>query len=152
MRRAEKEITDRKEIERILENNTLCRIALSDNDMPYLVPMNYGYENNTLYLHCAPAGKKMDIIKTNNRVCFEVTESSELKRAEKACSFGTRYRSVIGFGSIVSVVQREEKKKALRIIMRQHTGSPSWDFEKEAVDRTVVLKIAIETISGKKST
>ncbi len=151
MRKREKEITNRDEIERILAENTVCRIALADDEMPYLVPMNYGYAENTIYLHSSPSGKKMEIIKRNNRVCFEVTDSVELKTAKRACSFSTCYRSVIGFGRVFPIIPKDQKAKALRILMRQHTGKDSWAFTESALDTVTVMEIRIETMHGKMS-
>jgi len=69
LRRKEKEITNRNEIEEILTHNTICRIALSDNNIPYLIPMNYGYKENKIFLHSAGTGKKIEIIyQTNYRL------------------------------------------------------------------------------------
>ncbi|BEQ15416.1 hypothetical protein FAK_24820 [Desulfoferula mesophila] len=73
MHRQEREITDRSEIDAILERGEVCRIALADDNVPYLVTMNYGYRHGdraALFLHSAPQGKKLDIIRRNNLACF----------------------------------------------------------------------------------
>ena len=72
MRRKDKEITDIKEIEEIIKKADCCRIALVDNDEPYIVPVNFGYERNTLYFHGALEGRKAEIIRKNNNICFEL--------------------------------------------------------------------------------
>jgi uncharacterized protein len=72
MRRAEKEITNRGEIDSILSKATVCRIGFYDQRTPYIVPMNFGYSDNCLYLHSAPQGKKIELLKRNPLVCFEV--------------------------------------------------------------------------------
>ena len=72
MRRKEKEIKDRKEIISILQKAKICRIGLSENNKPYIVPMNFGYKEGCLYFHCANEGRKIGIIKKNNNVCFEI--------------------------------------------------------------------------------
>lgn len=151
MRRNDKKITDRTEIEEILSENTICRIGLSDKNLPYIIPMNYGYHNNMIYLHSACIGKKIDIIRQNNKVCFEITDSIELIKAENACDYGTRYRSVIGFGKVYFVNDSAEKVKALQIIMEQHTGKSDWLFAEKSVSKVLMLKIVIESISGKKA-
>ena len=63
MRRKEKEITDHTEIEAILNRSEICRLAMADDNVPYVVALNYGYANNCLYIHCAPEGKKIDMIR-----------------------------------------------------------------------------------------
>lgn len=151
MRRKEKQITDQNLLLEILRNNTICRVALSDNNNPYIIPMNYGYDNNKIYLHSAKEGKKIDIIQRNNSVCFEITDSIEIVESESACDFGTKYRSVIGFGKIFLIIENEKKREALEIIMQQHTQKNGWNFDESILDKIVVLVIKIESITGKKS-
>ncbi len=151
MRKKDKEITDRGEIEKIISSNKICRIALSDNNSPYIVPMNYGYKENKIFLHTGKTGKKIDIIKKNNKVCFEITDSAEITQAERACDFSTKYRCVIGFGTIKIVDDLNKKKEALQIIMNQHTNKNDWQFPDKIVSKTMILKIEIESITGKKS-
>jgi nitroimidazol reductase NimA-like FMN-containing flavoprotein (pyridoxamine 5'-phosphate oxidase superfamily) len=154
MRRGEREITDINEIEEIIQRAGVCHIALSDNNAPYIVAMNFGYENvkgPTLYFHCAHEGKKIDIIKRNNRVCFQFDVDHELVSADGACDFGMRYRSVVGSGKLHTVHDREEKADALRVIMKQYTGRVDHAFSDEAIGRTNVLRLEIEEMKGKKS-
>jgi uncharacterized protein len=151
VRKKDKEIKDRKEIEEILSSNKICRIALSEDNNPYVIPMNYGYKENKIFLHTGKNGKKIDIIEKNNKACFEITDSVEIKRAEKACYFSTKYRSVIGFGNIKIVNELDKKKKALKILMKQHTNKNDWHFPDKAVEKTMILEIEIESITGKKS-
>jgi len=151
MRRKEREITDLKEIEEIITNNIICRIAFSDGKMPYIVAMNYGYQKNKIFLHSAKEGKKNKIIKDNNQVCFEITDSIEIIKSENACDFETKYRSVIGFGEIKIINDMERKKEALQVIMYQHTKNKEWNFSEEMISKINVLKIEIKSLSGKKS-
>jgi len=68
LRRKEKEIIDKKEIESIIERATVGRIGMSENNLPYVIPVNFGYKNNFLYFHSGSVGKKIDIIKKNNKI------------------------------------------------------------------------------------
>ncbi|MBB6481274.1 pyridoxamine 5'-phosphate oxidase family protein [Spirochaeta isovalerica] len=149
MRRNEKEITDDNLIAEILQSNRICHVALVDGDKPYIVPMNYGLHGKTIYLHSATEGKKLDLIRKNQNVCLEVSDSIEIKTSEKACSFGTGFRSVICKGIIEIISGREEKTQGLQIIMKQHTDLSSWDFPTSAVDRTIVYRIIPDEITGK---
>ena len=72
MRRNEREIKDREEMEAIIQRAQVCRIGLSEKDVPYIVPMDFGYKGNCLYFHCASEGKKLDMIRQNSKVCFEI--------------------------------------------------------------------------------
>ena len=71
MRRSDREIADKSEIIRIIEKCDVCRLALSQNNAPYIVPMSFGYEyadnKLTIYFHCAKEGRKLDIIRENPR-------------------------------------------------------------------------------------
>ncbi len=58
VRRHEKEITDRRRIEEILESAKVVHLAMVDGDEPYVVPMYFGYADRCLYLHSAPAGRR----------------------------------------------------------------------------------------------
>lgn len=151
MRRNDKQITNRNTINQIIENNTICRIAFSENNIPYIVPMNYGYKDNSLYLHSAQEGKKINALKKNNQICFEITDSIEIVQSENPCDFVTKYRSVIGFGKILPVSDYDKKINALKIIMKHHTNKGSWNFNKTMVDTLLILKIEIESLTGKKS-
>jgi nitroimidazol reductase NimA-like FMN-containing flavoprotein (pyridoxamine 5'-phosphate oxidase superfamily) len=77
MRIKDKEVTDIRIIEQIIMNNSICRIGLCNNNQPYVVPMNFGYKNNCLYIHSTKQGKKIDILKDNPNICFEVEEDKE---------------------------------------------------------------------------
>ncbi|MBM4241899.1 MAG: pyridoxamine 5'-phosphate oxidase family protein [Euryarchaeota archaeon] len=93
----------------IIKNATICRIALSVNKMPYIVPMNFGYKDNRLYLHSASEGKKIDIIRENNNICFEMDIKHDLVKSESPCHYGMKYCSVIGFGKAYLVDDLDEK-------------------------------------------
>ena len=150
MRRSEKEITDESAIEAIINASLVCRLALSDGDQPYIVPLSFGYQDRTLYFHSALEGKKIDILKKNNRTCFEFDVNSEIIKAEKACKWGMKYQSVIGFGKAVLVENIAEKKKALNIIMN-HYSDRDFQFTDKAIKKIAVIKIEIEGMTGKYS-
>ena len=149
MRRMDKQINDRNLIAEIINQNSVCRIALADEDKPYLVPMSYGFMDGKIYLHSAKEGQKIDIIKKNNKVCFEISDSIEILGSGNACDFGLKYRSVIGFGRISIVSDSHKKIEALKIIMRQHTGKTAWEFGEAVLNKVAVLKIQIDSLNGK---
>ena len=150
MRRSDKEVKDRAWMESVLRKALVCRIALAANDEPYLVPMNFGYRDGCLYLHSAPAGRKIDLLRQNNRVCFEVETDCELSPSSKACKWGVKYRSVIGFGRASFVDGPKEKVAALDILMG-HYAPGKFRFSRQTVAKIVVIKVEIESMTGKKS-
>ena len=151
MRRKEKEITDNPVIEDIIQKAEVCRIGMCDGDVPYVVPMNFGYKDNCIYVHSAQEGRKIDILRKNNKVCFEIDYGNEIKKTEKACNWSSRYRSIIGFGRAFIVEGFQEKKKGLDIIMEHYTGKPEHEYPDNAVNSVAVIRIDIESMTGKKS-
>ncbi len=151
MKRSEREIKDQKEIETIIEKAEVCRIGLSDGNIPYIVPMDFGYKDNCLYFHCAKEGKKIDIIKRNNSTCFEMDiDHTFLKPEGGPCGWDANYQSVIGFGEAFIVENFEEKSEAMNIIT-QHYGGDYYPFSKDELERVSIIKIEIASITGKKA-
>ncbi len=151
MRRKEREITDRSEIEAIIRKSLVCRLAMSDGDQPYVVPLCFGYADNTLYFHSAGEGRKIDILKKNRRVCFEFDNDPMLvKKGRDGCDWGMKYESVIGSGRADIIEDAASKRKALDIIMNQY-GDGSFQYADAKVKQTVVIKVEIEEMTGKRS-
>ncbi|MFX1558003.1 MAG: pyridoxamine 5'-phosphate oxidase family protein [Promethearchaeota archaeon] len=151
MRRKEKEIIDKKEIESIIERATVCRIGLSEDSIPYIIPVNFGYNNNFLYFHSAPVGKKIDIIRNNNNVCFEMDIDHELLILDNICNSSMKYRSIIGFGKASFITNAEEKRKALKIITNHYVSKDLNEFNESLLKKIAIIKIEIENMTGKKS-
>jgi len=151
MRRNDKEITDPEVIEEILNQSQVCRIALHDGEYPCIVPFNYGYHNRVLYFHSAASGKKINLIQKNNKACFEVEYDSQIIQHEQACKWTTKYRSVIGYGAIDIITDPEEKKKGLDKIMEHYGRSAVNEYDEKHVEDIVVLKLNIDTLTGKQS-
>lgn len=151
MRRKDKEITDQKEMKQIFNEAKVCRIGMSDGKRPYIVPMNFGYKNNTIYFHSASSGKKIDLLKQNPDICFEIDIPAAVVKAEEACSWTMGYRSLMGEGEAVFIEGTENKYKALNIIMEHYSENNKWDFDSKMLESIVVFKIEIEYISAKKS-
>ena len=88
MRRKEKEIIEKSEIEAVIHKSMVCRLGLSDDDMPYIVPLCFGYQDNTIYVHSSLEGKKLDILRKNHNVCFEFDINTEIVEKGNACDIG----------------------------------------------------------------
>ncbi|MDD2270663.1 MAG: pyridoxamine 5'-phosphate oxidase family protein [Desulfuromonadaceae bacterium] len=149
MRRKEREITDRTEIDAIITSTHLMRIALVDGDLPFLVPVFYAYDGAALYFHSAQAGTKMDILKSNNNICFEISIDNGFIESDEACDFEAQHRTVIGSGKAVFVEDETEKIKALDLIVA-HFSEKKFTYPKANLDRTAVIRIDIEALKGKK--
>lgn len=151
MRKANQEIKDKKVLEEILATATICRVAMMDGDLPYIVPFNYGYSEGIIYIHSAPVGKKIDLLRRNNRVCFEVEDRAEIVKGEKACSWTTLYRSVVGYGSIEILSDDQSKQLGMEVIMAQHGAPDLVDFDPGNLNRMVILKLTLSSLTGKQS-
>jgi uncharacterized protein len=151
MRRKNQEIVDRKVIEGILSKSLICRIGMICDGIPYIVPLNYGYNKNTIYMHSASEGKKIDILKKNSNVCFEIEDTTEIIEKDLACDWATKYRSLIGYGTVEIITEYEQKKRGLDIIMSQHGSTANNIYKEEKVKNTVILKLTIERVTGKQS-
>lgn len=150
VRRSDKEITERSALDEIINRCLVCRLALSDDGVPYVVPMNFGYEGNTLFFHSAREGRKLDILRKNSRVCFEFDTDVEIITSEDSTGWGTKYSCVIGLGTATLVDDPEEKRKAYDVIMRHYAGRTFTYFD-TCVDLSIVIRVAIDSITGKKS-
>ena len=150
MRRSEKEITDEAALKGIIQQSMVCRVGLSDGYRPYVVPLCFGYEDGCLYFHAAHEGLKIELIRRNNSVCFEFDAGAEIVENQEACDWSMRYKSVIGFGKAIFVEDVEEKRRALEIIMRQYSDR-SFSFPEQSVACTTVIRIEIESMTGKQS-
>jgi nitroimidazol reductase NimA-like FMN-containing flavoprotein (pyridoxamine 5'-phosphate oxidase superfamily) len=151
LRRKDKEIKDKKTIESIIKRATVCRIGLAENDIPYIVPMNFGYKDNCLYFHSAPVGKKIEIIKKNNNVCFEIDIAHEILQGKSACHTTMKYYSVIGYGKAYIIDDSEEKIKALNIIIEHYLPEIPHEYSEKFLKKIVIIKVEIDNMTGKKS-
>jgi len=149
MRRKDREITDRAEIDQIIRSAHLMRIALADGDMPFLVPVFYCYDGTSLYFHSAHAGTKIEILKRNNKVCFEISVDHGIIESGEPCDFEAKHRTVIGFGKAAFVKDEAEKIKALDQIVAHFTDK-KFEYPKSNLSRTLVVRIDITSIKGKK--
>ena len=149
MRRADRELTETGDVEKIIRSAQVCRLAMVDDGEPYLVPLNFGYNDSTLYFHSAPEGRKIRILKNATKVCFEIDVEHELVTADSPCNWGMRYASVIGYGIPRFIEGLEEKRAALSLIMAQFSDA-AFEFSESAVAATAVFAVDITNMSGKR--
>jgi nitroimidazol reductase NimA-like FMN-containing flavoprotein (pyridoxamine 5'-phosphate oxidase superfamily) len=156
MRRKDREIAGIDEKIALLENCKVCRLGLSENATPYIVPLNLGYafsgDKLTLFFHSAGEGKKLDIMRKNSRACFEIDTGHELKQADTACNYGFAFASLVGFGVISLIEDREEKIQALNYLMLHQTGKESpFQYNNAELNAVTVYKMDVAEFTGKSS-
>jgi uncharacterized protein len=151
MRRAEKQIKNRREIDTILSRATICRIGLIDQGIPYIVPLNFGYKDNCLYFHSAPDGKKIELLKRNPTVCFEAEDDLAIINTGIPCKWSMHYKSIIGQGAASFITEPDQKKEALSVIVDHYSPGTSYEFPEKNLNDIIIIKIEINQITGKKS-
>ncbi|MBU0652512.1 MAG: pyridoxamine 5'-phosphate oxidase family protein [Proteobacteria bacterium] len=149
MRRANREIFDKSTIRALMEEALVCRIGFCDDGLPYVVPMNFGLGENCLFLHCATEGRKLDILRQNDRVCFEMDFLREIRQGPASCGWGARYESVIGFGRAILVDDAAEKRFALDRIMDHYRAQGPYAYPDDILAKTAIIRIEIESLTGK---
>lgn len=150
VRREEREIKDQAGIESVIQDSQVCRMGLCDDGKPYVVPMNFGYRDGKVYMHCATEGRKLDVIRKNPRVCLEFDADLRVKYAQEACNFTMNYKSVIAWGRAQVLKGTEEKIYGMNVIMGHYTGK-EYEFPAQALARIVVIRVDIEEMTGKQN-
>ncbi|MFP4179699.1 MAG: pyridoxamine 5'-phosphate oxidase family protein [Spirochaetaceae bacterium] len=175
MRRNEKEITNQDDIIQLLDSSFVGRLAMSNEGVPYVVPVNYSNKGISIFFHSAKEGKKIECLRKNPQVCFEVDFSGEIITGEDACAWSIEYGSVIGHGKARFLEDAEEKREALDLIMgravqsleqsgkakdgkvKESSGKAgknlpkSFTYSDSAIAGVAVVRIDLDTVTGKRS-
>lgn len=153
MRRIERSITEITAIEEIINKSDVCRIAIANGNIPYIVTMNFGYSGGAspvIYFHCAGEGRKLDMIKINNYVCFSMDTGHKLYDGEKGCDWGMNFHSVVGYGKISVVNDPELRIAGLDCIMKHYGAAKKYSYDDNVLSRTTILRLEITEMTGKK--
>ncbi|ABS61459.1 MULTISPECIES: pyridoxamine 5'-phosphate oxidase family protein [Fervidobacterium] len=146
MRRKDRELPEQQTFE-ILKSGDYGVLATFNGEYPYGIPVNYAFDGEYIYIHCAKEGHKIENIKKFSNVCFTIVKSYEILPDE----LSTAYESVIAFGKASIVENEDEKRGALELIGKKYSNN----LEKikgeiaDSIQRVSIIKIEIEHISGK---
>jgi uncharacterized protein len=152
MRRADKAITDPDELHRILDEAMVIRLGLVDNGRPYVVPLNFARDGDEIWLHCAAEGRKLRCLSRDPHVCIEADRLIQVTSGPSACGAWTsHYESVIGFGAAEVVTDDETRLRGLQAIMGKYSGRHDWEFAAETLAKTVVVRVRLDSLTGKRS-
>lgn len=142
---------NKEKIEEIISRSDICYVGMVDADnAPYVIPMNFGYLDEILYLHSGPEGRAINILNLNNQVCITFSIDHELvfQHPKVACSYRMKAKSVICYGKVNFIEDLDSKKEALNIIMRHYSGR-EFQYSDPAVKNVKVWKVPIDQISAK---
>jgi nitroimidazol reductase NimA-like FMN-containing flavoprotein (pyridoxamine 5'-phosphate oxidase superfamily) len=146
-------ITDREEMESLLQEALVgCLATVGPDGSPYITPLNFVFYQGKIYYHCAFEGRKMDHIRANPRVCFEVHEIIKIFQGQRACDFSTRYRSVLVSGHARSLPDGDEKIAVLAALAEKYAGGRAVEPPTPKTAKgTEVIEITIEEMTGKRN-
>jgi nitroimidazol reductase NimA-like FMN-containing flavoprotein (pyridoxamine 5'-phosphate oxidase superfamily) len=169
VRRKQKEIRDQAVLEELLRSSPVCRLGLAPGSYlggddrpragapdpahprpgyPYVVPVHFAHSKGRIYIHSAREGKKVFMLGENPRVCVEIDEFLGLKSADKACDYGTRFRSLIAFGRARIIKEPEDKRRALKLLLEKYSGR-SFEFSEREIEKVAIIEIRLEEVTGK---
>ncbi len=169
MRRKDKEITSEEEILKIVLNARVCHVAMHDEKYPYIVALCYGFDHQgdkkSLYFHVAANGKKLDLLRKDPHVAFEIEKDVSVFRGKNACDYSMKYESVCGTGTMRIVEEENEKIYGLQCVTKhnsffdkdeKHTSAVDTElynayFGPEHVQHIILLELIIENWTGKRS-
>jgi nitroimidazol reductase NimA-like FMN-containing flavoprotein (pyridoxamine 5'-phosphate oxidase superfamily) len=151
MRRSDREITDLETIHEIVRGCLICRLGLAVDGEPYVVPISFGFDGESVFFHTAATGRKIEMMAANPRVCVQFERNVELVTDdEEACAWTFRFESVIGFGAVTELVDDKDKILGLNRIMKHYSGR-DWSFEGPSMSATRVWRVDLEILTGKRS-
>ncbi len=146
----DRELRAPSELESVLDDAMICRLGIHDDDGGiYILPMNFGYRDRRLYFHTGTTGKKLERLRRNPSVSFEVEADVALIRGTRGCNWSMSYRCVIGRGEAEFLEDPKEKQEALSIITTHYDG-PDTTYPAKAVAETVVFAVTIRSMTGKR--
>lgn len=151
MRRSDREVTDPRWWNEVIDAAPYLVLALHDDPAPYTVPLCFVRMNGALYLHMAQEGKKLDLLGRNPRAGFVAVVDAAVVAGETACAHGMRYRSVAGMGTCTIVEDSMEKRLALGAFARKYAGEDLGVFSPESLAATVVVRLDPVAVTGKRS-
>lgn len=148
-----KAILNREFIDDIIHRCEVCYVGMVDpENKPYVLPFNFAYRDNIIFLHSAQEGKKMDILRNNGNVCIAFSTDHALRHShdDVACSYGMKYRSALVHGKIEFIDDFEIKQEVLNLFMKKYTGR-EFTFNAPAIKEVAVYKVEVASITGRES-
>jgi len=143
-------LKDRDEINGIIKSCKTCFLAMAENDSPYILPMNFALDGDTVILHSAQSGRMWETLKKNPKVCINWTSGEDLawQDVKVGCSYRVKSKSVLVEGVAKMINEYEEKERCLTKLMAQYSDR-EFKFSAPSVRNVGIIKVQINNISAK---
>jgi nitroimidazol reductase NimA-like FMN-containing flavoprotein (pyridoxamine 5'-phosphate oxidase superfamily) len=143
-------IENREEIDKIIRACKTCYLAMSDNDFPYVLPMNFALDGNSVIIHSAQSGRMWETLKRNPNVCINwiIGEDLAWQDVKVGCSYRVKSKSVLVEGKVEFVDDFDDKTRCMNLMMSQYSDR-EFKFSKPAIENVGIIKVAIKKISAK---
>ncbi len=140
-------------MELLLEGMPVGRLAVTTEDGPYVVAVNYLFLEGNIYFHSGQGGRKMEALRADSRVCFLVDDVGPQVIWERGCGITQIYKSVVCFGKAEFVEGPIEKMRILEKLVQKYVPSdqPFPPMTDQNIAKTAVVKIVVESMSGKEN-
>ena len=137
-------------MERIIHEAQVCYLGMAEKGEPYVLPMNYAYEPGVFYLHAAPEGHKLEVLRANPSVCLNINIGNELFHRHKqvGCSWGMKFKSVNAFGKAVFIDDYAEKYRIMQLFMLKFAGE-QYEFSEPSIKNVAIIRIVADQMTGK---
>ncbi|KJS22029.1 MAG: hypothetical protein VR72_08060 [Clostridiaceae bacterium BRH_c20a] len=150
MRRKEKQVSDINILHNVIDNTKVCRIGLVNDNLPYVIPLSFGFDGDYIYFHSATSGEKVEILKKNNNVCIEFEQDISIIEHEKPCRWGAHYLTVVVHGTADIIIDPVEKSYGLNQIFSHYkVDAQKYLFSAEELKSVLVYKVTPKEIIGK---
>ena len=144
-------ITDQTEIDEIINKCQVCYVSMVDeNNLPYVLPFNFGYINGVIFLHSAQKGLKIDILRKNPSVCIAFSTDHQLRHQSEsvACSYSMKYRSVLAFGKVEFIDDMDQKVEFMNQVMSHYTDK-EFTYNAPSLREVCTYKVNVEKFTAK---
>ncbi|NOY23211.1 MAG: pyridoxamine 5'-phosphate oxidase family protein [Acidobacteria bacterium] len=132
--------------ESIISKCPVCRLGMMDGNQPYVIPVNFGYKDRTVYIHTGIEGKKLNVLSHNPNVCVEFDTGHELVRGAVSCKWTMHGESVVAEGTAELLKTAAEKRQGLKTIMAHYGGNGN-DIPDNALDTVAIIRIKLTNIT-----
>lgn len=143
---------NREEIYPILDAAILCHVGFAEGDQPFVIPMAFAREGDSLYLHGPTKGRILKHLASGAKTCVTITHLDGLVLAKSQFHHSMNYRSAVLFGTCREITDEEEKKRGLKALVA-HLAKGQETYAREGnkgeLKATSLLKFDIEEASAK---